>query len=376
MYRRIGLLLCAFAATGGCASLTVAGQSAIPGQVLVLPVALSSGGQPIGGIQFDLTADAGLSLGVLPGGQIGVSGKVLYTASLPNNGLRVLIAGLNQTSLADGEVLRPMVSVSASAVPGSASVQVSNLFATDPNGNAVALIGGAAVIQIQSSTAAAVGPPFVSAGVLSAASLLPGPVSPGEAITIAGGPELASVSGVLFNGLPAPLLYAGPGQVNAIVPLELSLSASADLELTAGSQSLGGVTVPVAAASPALFTRNSNGTGEGAILNQDYTVNSAQNPAPAGSVIMLYGTGFGQVSPPGADGQPAPDVASTVLPVIASVAGVAAQVLYAGAAPGLIAGVVQVNVRLPGGVTLNPAAQVALTVGGTATAPGVTVAVQ
>ncbi len=374
MIRRIVLLLCGLGATGGCASITVAGQSASPGQALMVSVTFSSGGQAIPGIQFDLSAAAGLAFGVLPGAQIGASGKALYTASLPNNGLRVLIAGLNGTAIADGEVLRMPVSVDAGATTGAAAIRIGNLFATDPMGNAMELDGNAGLVQIQQPTTPA--PPFVSGGVLSAASLLPGPVSPGEALTIVGAPALAAVSGVLFNGAPAPILYTGPGQVNAVVPFGLDLSANAELELMAGSQALGDVTVAVAPVSPALFTANSNGTGAGVILNQDYTVNSSANPARAGSVVILYGTGFGQVNPPAADGKPAPGAAPTVAPVTASIGSVPADVLYAGAAPGLIAGVVQINVRIPVGVTPGAAAQISLTVGGTTTAPGVTVAVQ
>lgn len=376
MLLRVVPLLCGLAATGVGASLTVAGQSAVPGQVLVLPVTFSSGGQTISGIQFDLAADPGLEFGVLPGAQIGASAKSLYTASLPNQGFRVLIAGWNGASISDGEALRMVVSVDPSATPGPAALRISNLFATDSDGNPVELEAAAAVIQIPAVTAPSGAPSFTVEGVLNAASLLPGPVSPGEALTIVGSSSLASVSSVLFNGAPAPVLYTGSGQVNTIVPFALSPGTSAELDLMAGTQSLGGVTLTVSSVSPALFADNSSGTGAGVILNQDYSVNSIQNPAPSGSIIVLYGTGFGQVNPTTPDGRPASGPAPTVLPVSASIAGVAAQVLYAGAAPGLVAGVIQINVRLPAGVNLNPAALISLTVGSTAIAPGITVSVQ
>jgi len=61
-----------------------------------------------------------------------------------------------------------------------------------------------------------------------------------------------------------------------------------------------------AAVSPGLFTLNQSGTGQAAVVNQDGTINGPNNPAPAGSTIVLYGTGQGQVSPAVADGTAAP----------------------------------------------------------------------
>ena len=54
------------------------------------------------------------------------------------------------------------------------------------------------------------------------------------------------------------------------------------------------LTLPVANASPALFTLYETGAGPGAILNQDATLNSPWNPATGGSVLVLYATGTGQ----------------------------------------------------------------------------------
>jgi len=57
-----------------------------------------------------------------------------------------------------------------------------------------------------------------------------------------------------------------------------------------------------------------------------------------------------------------------------TIGGVSAQVLYAGGAPGQIAGLMQVNVVAPSG--LSGAVPVVLTVGGLPSQPGVTVAVR
>ena len=59
----------------------------------------------------------------------------------------------------------------------------------------------------------------------------------------------------------------------------------------------------MAVAAPALFSANSSGKGNGAILNQDNTPNSPANPAEKGSVVVLFGTGEGQTNPRGVDGR-------------------------------------------------------------------------
>ena len=104
--------------------------------------------------------------------------------------------------------------------------------------------------------------------------------------------------------------------------------------------------------SPGVYTLNQQGTGPGAILNQDgVTVNSVTNPEKRGNVIAIYMTGEGQTNPQGVDGAIIPPVASALkkplLPVTATIGGVDAPVAYAGSAPGLVSGVMQVNVTIP-----------------------------
>ncbi len=135
--------------------------------------------------------------------------------------------------------------------------------------------------------------------------------------------------------------------------------------------------IPLAAAAPAIFTLDASGTGPGAILNQDSSVNSAANPAARGSVIQIFGTGQGLTSPPsitGAIGTAAGNPA--VLPVKAAFGGVDAIVQYQGAAPGLIAGALQVNVLVPLNAATGDAVPLTISIGGVASQPGVTVAVR
>ncbi len=73
-------------------------------------------------------------------------------------------------------------------------------------------------------------------------------------------------------------------------------------------------------------------------MNEDGTVNSASNPAAAGYIVLLYGTGEGQTNPAGVDGQPDSSPTPTPLaqPVTAIIGGVNARVLYAGGVSGLV----------------------------------------
>lgn len=99
---------------------------------------------------------------------------------------------------------------------------------------------------------------------------------------------------------------------------------------------------------PGLFTSNSSGAGFASVFNQDGTVNSASNPAPRGSVVVFFGTGEGQTAPAGSDGAitgaPPPKPA---LLVSMRIGGKPADLLYAGEAPQLVSGVLQVNATVP-----------------------------
>ena len=134
----------------------------------------------------------------------------------------------------------------------------------------------------------------------------------------------------------------------------------------------------VVAATPALFTANSSGAGQAAALNQDGSVNSSAHPAKAGSVIVLYATGGGATTPAEVDGAVigTSNLPQPVLPVTVAINGQAAQVYYAGAAPGMVAGVLQINVQVSAGTQTGSAVPVTFTVGKHASPQSVSIAVQ
>jgi uncharacterized protein (TIGR03437 family) len=141
------------------------------------------------------------------------------------------------------------------------------------------------------------------------------------------------------------------------------------------------VSMNVSNAAPGIYTLNQAGNGPGAIINQDgVTVNGANTPEKRGNIISVYMTGEGQTNPPGQDGVIIPPVLSALktpqLPVTATVGGVSASVIFAGSAAGLVSGVMQVNLQIPTTVTPGSSVPIVISVGGTPSQTGVTVAVQ
>jgi uncharacterized protein (TIGR03437 family) len=189
--------------------------------------------------------------------------------------------------------------------------------------------------------------------------------------------NLLAETRVLFDGVPAPLIYAQANQTGTVVPYGVAVRAATLIEVEHRGKKTAAVRVPVAAAAPGIFALDASGRGQGAILNQDYTVNSPANPAPKGSIVMVFATGEGQTEPGGTDGKPAAEpLPRPVLPVSARVGGVDAQVTYAGGAPGLVAGALQVNVRIPDAVASGAGVPLVLTVGVAASQPGIMLAVR
>jgi uncharacterized protein (TIGR03437 family) len=122
---------------------------------------------------------------------------------------------------------------------------------------------------------------------------------------------------------------------------------------------------------------DSSGTGQGAIVNQDGTLNGTSNPAAPGTVVSIYGTGEGQTDPPGIDGSivSSPNLHHPLAPVAASIGGQNADVTYAGSAGDQVSGMFQVNVLVPSSIPSGGSVPVIITVGGS-TQTGVIMAVQ
>jgi uncharacterized protein (TIGR03437 family) len=148
----------------------------------------------------------------------------------------------------------------------------------------------------------------------------------------------------LVNGAAIPLLYVSPSQINAEIPAPLNGMDSALVQVVNDSAMLPEFRASVDSSIFALFV---NYSGFLAAINQDGTVNSASNPAKPGTIVSIWGTGFGNAAGP-LDGAVATAADNWCGYCQISVSGVNNETVeYAGAAPGLIDGVMQINFMVP-----------------------------
>jgi endo-1,4-beta-xylanase len=218
-------------------------------------------------------------------------------------------------------------------------------------------------------------PPVVSGSALAnAASYATGAVAPGEIVVLFGasyGPaelEMGNARSdvrLLFDGDPAELVYAQVGQMSAVVPFSVSGKTSTNVQYEYLGIASNMVVLPVSPAVPGLFTLDSSGRGAGAILDtadgSSYRVVTKSYPAHRGDYLVLYGTGGG--------------IFVTATNVTVAIGGVDCPVSYAGPAPGLVNGALQVNVVVPPGVASGDQA-IVLKVSGAASQMGVTVPIE
>ncbi len=207
------------------------------------------------------------------------------------------------------------------------------------------------------------------------------PIAPGELLRIRGvcmgpfdpvfdsygsGGALSTSAGstqIRFNGTAAPLIFVSSGQITAQAPFELDGQFQAPVELTYKGVAIQS-SIGVQAANPAVFTMSNQPTGPAIALNQNGTLNSAANPAPAGSIVVLYATGTGQTAPHGLDGAEPPNSAlpAPKLPVLVTIGSENAEIFYAGDAPGFV-GLTQLNIGVPKSIVGGGAQPITLEVG-------------
>ena len=197
--------------------------------------------------------------------------------------------------------------------------------------------------------------PFSSVG--NAATYTSGSVAPQEWLTIfTPGP----VTSVVAGELPATIVNSTATQTTVVLP-NLPFPARNLIDplltttLTIGSKS---TVLPYGLAAPGIFTTSATGRGQGAILNQDLSINGAENAAERGSVISIYGTGVN-------------GTATSVW-----IGSTQAQVDYSGPAPGLLDGIQQINVRIPADAPTGPAVPILVASGDEVSGGQVTVAIR
>jgi uncharacterized protein (TIGR03437 family) len=376
----------------GSVTLTPSGGSAVS-----IPITLTVQAAPtVSATPFQLT------FAYQSGGTVPAAGSIQVTGS--TQGLTYSAASTTTTG---GSWLQ--INKTSGTTPDVISVTVSpqNLAAGQSYQGTVVVKGtGNATGTTAISVVLTVTAPFPTiTNVVNAATLQPGPISPGELITLFGtalGPVCSTPSQcpqttldangkvstsignvqVLFNGFLAPLLYVSDKQINCVVPYELAQLTLPYVQVRFLGQTSNTVNLTAAASSPGIFAV-SNGTGPAAALNADSTVNGPNNKAAAGTTVQIYMTGEGQITPAGVTGSVTcrtgcatiSQIPIPLLPVGATVNGGPATIVFYGEAPGIVSGVMQVNVTIPPGTPSGPA-NIQISVGSPKTQSGITVYVQ
>src|SRR5579871_348566 len=311
---------------------------------------------------FGFAGDGGAATSALlnlPAG-VAVDDSNLYIADTGNNRIRVVTSdGIIQT-IAGSDDATPLRGPRGLLLDGSG-----NLYFAYFGNNLIRKLSPLASASLSTAPT-----PLLS--IVSAASLVAGPVAPGEAVAIFGAglgpygglagtfdasgilPTQLGGTQVLFDGVPAPLYFVQASQVSVQVPYTVAGAASTNVRVQYNGRTAGAFTVAVTAAQPALFS---------VIVNQDGSPNSQSEPAARNSIVTFYGTGEGLTDGPNLAGVAAvAPYPQPRLPITLTIGGMPAEILYAGSAPGLV-GTLQINARVPGGFVPAGQASVQLTIG-------------
>jgi uncharacterized protein (TIGR03437 family) len=202
------------------------------------------------------------------------------------------------------------------------------------------------------------GPPEIFAGGTVNAASFANKVAPGSIFSVfgsglssrlesaAGAPLPSSLAGVSVKvgGKTAPLFFVSSGQVNAQLPYE-SEPGTAQVVVTVDGVASNTGSMTIMPAAPGIFQF---GEKRAVVQNQDYSVNTAENPAAAGSVVVAYLTGSGALDFPVDTGKvaAADPLSRPRALVTATVNGQPAEVAFAGLTPQFV-GLMQVNLRVP-----------------------------
>ncbi len=180
---------------------------------------------------------------------------------------------------------------------------------------------------------------------------------------------------VLFDGTPAPLLFAGPRQINGLIPNTVGVRETVAMEVRCGSR-LATQELRTVAAQPALFTVDGTGRGQARATNADGSMNSSRNPARRLTLLSLIATGGGAFTEPLADGVFPPVRIGIEQTPRVLVGGQPAEVRYAGSIPGLVAGVLQLDVLIPESTPTGPEVPILVEIAGRSSQRDVTIAVE
>lgn len=280
------------------------------------PAFIASANHDISGLAFDAAGNIWIT---------GLTNNAPFIAELTFNGSTTLnlinsqFGGAAVTALPNGgiAVLGTTDSFLLTASPDKPSLL---LVANSANNQSSGTIAPAELISLYGAN---IGPAVAAGGI------------------VAGGAFTNTLAGyqVLFNGIPAPLLYAGPNQMNVVAPVTIAGQQSVDIQVIGPNSSTVFPTVFVGRVRPQIFAQQSFAIA----YNQDGTLNTPSNPLPKGSIATIWVSGAGLAVNPLPDGAIDPSASPLAVPPAMK----DLELTYAGQAPGAIQGLTQINFRIP-----------------------------
>lgn len=222
-------------------------------------------------------------------------------------------------------------------------------------------------------------PSILPDGIVNAASFLPGPIAPGEIVSIFGqslgpapgfGPVLdgrtrlsteVEHTRVLFDGVPGTVLYAGPTQINVVVP-ETVQADSATVQVVYYGIPSARIQAQVSPYRPGIFGYEAGNKAYAVALNPEGVLQGPSAPLRRGAITTFWATGLGLP-----DGDSADTIASRAKQVPApptmTIGGRPVQLLYVGVSPGSTVGLTQLNAVIPPDAPTGDAVQMVITTG-------------
>jgi len=231
------------------------------------------------------------------------------------------------------------------------------------NGKAIVVLTTSGFTVLSWDYDAAVADPRIS-GVVNAADFSPA-AAPGGLISVFGtglSPVTAANSEVpvptalggtclTVNGMPIPMFYVSPGQVNAQLPFHVTGNATLVLRTPGGASNP--YNLALQSTAPSVFHSGTVGPQNNVptvIRDTNKLLVTNSNPIHIDDYIVIYATGMGLTTVPLEAGQPAPadPLALALVPPQVTLGGFALPVTFAGLSPGLV-GVYQINAQVPFG---------------------------
>lgn len=163
-------------------------------------------------------------------------------------------------------------------------------------------------------------------------------------------PTALANSCLSVNGLPVPILYVSPNQINAQMPYQAIGDVTLILRTPGGQSHNYNLVIQPNAPSVFLASVGSDTNIPTVVRNDDNELVTPSHPIhrKSNTALVIYLTGLGPTSPAVATGQPGPSnplAVSQFQPTV-MLGGVDLPVLFSGLAPGMV-GVDQINVSVP-----------------------------